>query len=446
MSVVRPTAPEAVLWIARTLEGAGFDTWAVGGAIRDAVLGRASGDWDLATRARPRDVRRLFKRTVPIGVEHGTVGVLARDGTMFEVTTFREDVETDGRHAVVAFADAIDDDLARRDFTINAIAWHPLRNELHDPFDGAGDLDRRVLRTVGVAADRFREDYLRVLRAIRFAGRFGLEIEADTWSALRSVVDRLPNLSPERIRDELLKILGADPSPSRALEMCAESGVLRVLFSELEELRDATTLRDRRSAPDVPPAPDAWASTLGVVDRLPLGRPYLRLAALLRPLPGDQVAAFLLRLRLSNANTDEVARLADAAPLPEAGEPDAAYRRWLSRHGGHRLNAVARLDLATARAESERGGGAPSRCATVVRAWRRAREIRERKPPLRVADLAIDGRGLARLGLRPGPRFGEILDSLLDWVLDDPARNEPGALEARALEMERRTSAGASDD
>lgn len=442
--MLRPIAPEAVLWIARTLEGAGFDTWAVGGAIRDAVLGQASGDWDLATRARPREVRRLFKRTVPIGVEHGTVGVLARDGTMFEVTTFRRDVETDGRHAIVQFADTIDDDLARRDFTINAIAWHPLRDELYDPFDGVGDLDRGVLRTVGVATDRFREDYLRVLRAIRFAGRFELDIEADTWNSLRTVVDRLPNLSPERIRDELLKILGADPTPGRALEMCAESGVLRVLFSELEELRDATPALDRLSAAKGPPAPGGWAWTLRVVDRLPLGRPYLRLAALLRPLPADQVAAFLLRLRLSNAHTDEVARLAGAAPLPAAGEHDTAFRRWLSRHGGNHLNAVARLDLATARAEAGRGG-APSRCATVVGAWRRAREIRAANPPIRVADLAIDGRGLVRLGLRPGPRFGEILDGLLDWVLDDPARNEPRALESRALDIERRLSADASD-
>ena len=126
----RPSAPPAVRWVARTLEEAGHETWAVGGAVRDVLLGRPAGDWDLATHATPKEVRRLFKRTVPLGIEHGTVGVLARDGTMYEVTTFRRDVETDGRHAVVSFAETIQEDLARRDFTVNAIAWHPLREEL----------------------------------------------------------------------------------------------------------------------------------------------------------------------------------------------------------------------------------------------------------------------------------------------------------------------------
>ncbi|MEQ1857918.1 MAG: polynucleotide adenylyltransferase, partial [Longimicrobiales bacterium] len=123
------SAPAPVLWIARTLEDAGYDTWAVGGAVRDELWGHRSGDWDLATRATPAEVRKLFRRTVPIGIEHGTIGVL-KDDVMYEVTTFRRDVQTDGRHAVVAFADTIDEDLARRDFTINAVAWHPLRREL----------------------------------------------------------------------------------------------------------------------------------------------------------------------------------------------------------------------------------------------------------------------------------------------------------------------------
>ena len=170
----RPDAPPAATWIVRTLEEAGHETWAVGGAVRDVLLGRPAGDWDLTTHARPTDVRRIFRRTIPIGVEHGTVGVLARDGTMYEVTTFRKDVQTDGRHAVVEFASTLDEDLARRDFTINAIAWHPLREELRDPFGGAVDLGHGVLRTVGAPEERFREDYLRVLRALRFAGRFGL--------------------------------------------------------------------------------------------------------------------------------------------------------------------------------------------------------------------------------------------------------------------------------
>jgi tRNA nucleotidyltransferase (CCA-adding enzyme) len=196
----RVDAPAAVGWIARTLENAGFETWAVGGAVRDVLLGKDSDDWDLATRARPGDVRKLFRRTVPIGIEHGTVGVLAKDEVLYEVTTFRRDVITTGRHAVVEFSDRIEEDLARRDFTINAIAWHPLRDELLDPFDGAGDLHAHRLRTVGDPADRFSEDYLRVLRALRFAGRFQLEIDEATWTALTVATAQLDILSRERAR------------------------------------------------------------------------------------------------------------------------------------------------------------------------------------------------------------------------------------------------------
>ncbi|SVE33298.1 uncharacterized protein METZ01_LOCUS486152, partial [marine metagenome] len=161
MSRFEFSAPQAVHWIVQELDKAGYETWAVGGAVRDMLLGRPSSDWDLATSARPEQVQKVFRRTVSLGVEHGTVGVLSRNGTLYEVTTFRRDVETDGRHAVVSFADTIEEDLARRDFTINAVAWHPLRANLVDPFGGMGDLQERVLRTVGVPEERFREDYLR---------------------------------------------------------------------------------------------------------------------------------------------------------------------------------------------------------------------------------------------------------------------------------------------
>ena len=192
--------PEQVLWIWRTLEDAGFETWIVGGAIRDILLGRPADDWDFATRAHPNEIMTAFRRTVPIGVDHGTVGVLALDGTLYEVTTFRRDVETFGRRAVVEFAESIEEDLSRRDFTLNALAWHPDRDELLDPWNGATDLNERILRTVGDPAARFAEDLLRVLRALRFAGQFGLTIEAGTWQALLSAVPELSQLSPERQR------------------------------------------------------------------------------------------------------------------------------------------------------------------------------------------------------------------------------------------------------
>ncbi|HKK92505.1 MAG TPA: CCA tRNA nucleotidyltransferase, partial [Longimicrobiales bacterium] len=209
----RIEVPAAARWVVKTLEDAGFETWTVGGGVRDALSGADSVDWDFATAARPRDIQRAFRRTVPVGIDHGTVGVLDRDDVLHEVTTFRKDVETDGRHAVVRFADRIEDDLARRDFTINAVAWHPLRKELFDPFGGEADLERRVLRTVGAPSERFAEDYLRILRGLRFAGRFELEIDPQTWDALVASMDGLGGLSAERIREEWVKVMSAgDPT------------------------------------------------------------------------------------------------------------------------------------------------------------------------------------------------------------------------------------------
>jgi len=382
---------------------------------------RRSGDWDLATRARPNELQRLFRRTVPIGIEHGTVGVLAQDGTMFEVTTFRKDVETDGRHAVVAFADEVEHDLARRDFTINAIAWHALRDELLDPFGGIADLEGGVLRTVGVAADRFTEDYLRVLRAFRFAGRFALKIEEQTWSALCESVRHLSSLSAERIREELLKVFSADPNPSAALTLYAQSGALSVLYPELSEL------------PASVDGGDPWSEKMASVDQLPPGRPYLRLAQLLWGLTPAAVASVLTRLRLSNAQVDEVARRAESAdmPSPEATEED--FRRWLSATGPGRLAAVARLELARARAGHL--AGHEDTCDAVVAAWRRARAVLATGPALSVAELEFDGRDLIRMGLQPGPGFGHILDELLDFVLEDPTRNRAEVLESRVVDL-----------
>ena len=422
-------APAAVVWIARTLERHGFETWAVGGAVRDALAGHPSGDWDLTTRARPKDVRRIFKRTVPVGIEHGTVGVLSRDGTMYEVTTFRKDVETDGRHAVVSFADRIADDLARRDFTVNAIAWHPLTERIYDPFGGRRDLERRVLRTVGAPGERFREDHLRVLRAFRFASRFGLDIEPGTWEAARELVGRLHGLSAERIRDELLKVLDQDAAPSHGLELYAESGALRELYPELDATRE-----ERVGDGDV----SLWDLTWAVVDQLPTGNALLRLGALLEPLGPDQAAALLFRLRLSNAQVDRTLRMVSAPPLPAPDAPDADFRRWLAGVGRDVWSASARVELAVARSREGLGLALQRDPAAVVAAWRKARRVRDSAPPLAVGDLALDGRGLIALGLRPGPRFGEILEELLEWVLEDPSRNETDRLVERVLAMEAR--------
>ena len=208
--------PPGVRKIANTLEKAGFETWFVGGAFRDALLGHPSLDWDLATSALPKQVRNLFSRTIPIGIEYGTIGVLDDAGVLHEVTTFRRDVQTDGRHAVVVFSDSIDDDLGRRDFTINAIAYSARRDELRDPFDGRRDIEQRIVRAVGEPNERMREDRLRALRAIRFAARFDFAIDPETWNAIVASAPFLSRLSAERVKQEIEKTMEQVRLPSTA--------------------------------------------------------------------------------------------------------------------------------------------------------------------------------------------------------------------------------------
>lgn len=423
---LRLDAPDEVRWLVSVLEDKGFDTWAVGGAVRDALRGVGSSDWDFATRASPVEVQRAFRRTVPLGVIHGTVGVIDRKGVMHEVTTFRKDVETDGRHAVVAFASRIEDDLARRDFTINALAWHPLRNELLDPFDGRADLAAGILRTVGSPRDRFAEDYLRVLRALRFAGRFGMQIDGPTWTALQEAAPRVVDLSPERVREELMKVLGDESPPSRALNDYRRAGVWAAAAPEVEAL-----------------PPDAWQATLEEVDRLSPHEPWLRLAALLarvgEPEPRDddpdatlvagiqaadpiaaravlRAAALLLRLRVSNAQLDRVTGWVAQGLTPPDTRSGPARRRWLARVGPDRLAGYADLWRCRHAAHPE----SVSDPSDAIRALRR--EV-EADPPLEVGALVVSGRDLIAAGLRPGPRFGEILAQLFEVVLDDPTKN-----------------------
>jgi tRNA nucleotidyltransferase (CCA-adding enzyme) len=398
--------PSAVVAIARRLEDNGYETWAVGGAIRDALLVGIRSDWDLATAARPETVRQLFQPSYPIGVRFGTVGVRGGDGNVYEVTTFRRDIETDGRHAVVEYADTIDEDLSRRDFTINAIAYHPLRNEVYDPFAGQADLRDRVLRCVGDPARRFSEDYLRVLRGLRFAGRFGLTIDEPTWEALLEAVPLLPRLSGERVREELLKVLSTRDA-SRSLQLYRSSGALAVVYPELSALDDA-----------------AWSETLRTIDSLPTSRARLRLAALFEP-AGREVEAMMTRLRFSNAEIRSVLNLARAVNLPlPAPQDETSARRWLRVVEPEYARDVWRLHFARARG---RAFDAESRYELAERA-RTVLGILRRGDPVTLADLAIDGNELKRLGLAPGPEYGRILERCLDIVIENPSRNRPEVL------------------
>ncbi len=388
----RVPVPEEVLEIARILEAAGHEAWCVGGALRDTILGDPHSDFDLATSARPEEVQRLFRRTAAVGVAHGTVGVIDRNRVMHEVTTFRRDVETDGRHAVVEYGASLDDDLARRDFTINAIAFHPLRGEWRDPHGGGHDLDARLVRAVGDPAARFREDYLRILRAIRFAARFGFTIEPATWEAAREAAPGLDRLSAERVRDEWFKSLRTARDLETLIRLWHESGAASTWLPEL------------------------FPSSSGVIPSMALSPPP-RDPVLLTALLASDPARLLRRLRASNA---EVARAEamSAGPAEPAAAAEVAVRRWLAAVGAAADDLVALYRL--------RRGAEPGWLKSVA-------AIRQRRDPLTRGELAVTGHDLESLGFGD-KRIGETLAVLLDRVLEDPAANTRERLLALARE------------
>jgi tRNA nucleotidyltransferase (CCA-adding enzyme) len=422
--------PRAIVEIAERLEGAGFETWCVGGAVRDALLGVPHLDWDLATAALPNEVRRLFPRTVPVGIEHGTVGVLDRDGRMHEVTTFRADVETDGRHAVVRFGVSLDEDLARRDFTINAMAWSTSRGVLHDPFDGRGDLARGIVRAVGEPRLRMAEDRLRALRALRFAARFDFDLDPATWDAIVESAPSLGRLSIERVKQEWEKTLKQVTRPSRALERWRASGALRALMPALHDVPAWAF-----AACDHVPRPEGTTRA----ERADL-RYLVRLALPLLPLSPTAARGVLRDLRCSNhelavagtlveawrAHGDALALAATATPAP------AALRRLAAAIGRTRVAGVLRACDAAWRARADAGLSAPTPTQAARLAHRLLRTAW--REPVSLADLVVTGDDLRVAGIPPGPRLGATLQRLLGAVLDDPARNTREALLALAVE------------
>src|SRR5881397_31073 len=304
--------PDEVLRIAKKLEDSGYETWCVGGAIRDALLGLENpsfdplkSEFDLTTAAPPDVVRQLFKRTVPVGIEHGTVGVLDKDNRLHEVTTFRKDIRTDGRHAVVEFGVSLMDDLARRDFTINAIAYHPLRHEWRDPFEGAADLEHKLVRSVGDPNWRFQEDYLRILRALRFSARFEFRIHARTLEAAKANAQGLAQLSAERVRDEWFKGIQTAKKTSKLVGLWRDVGATRIWLPEL----------------------GAGSTEQGAVDKLP--RDPVLISAYLAKDP----ASLLTRLKCSNKDIERgraIGKWRDKYPDPKHLP---AVRKWLSEVG-----------------------------------------------------------------------------------------------------------------
>ena len=424
-ALLQPPGP--VIEIARRLEDAGHETWCVGGAVRDALLGHPHSDWDLATAATPDEVKRLFPhKTVPIGVAHGTVGVLDRLRTLHEVTTFRRDVRTDGRHAEVEFGASLDEDLARRDFTINAIAYSATRRVLHDPFHGRADLARGILRAVGRATDRMREDRLRALRGLRFASRFDFEIEPETWAAIAASAPFLTRLSAERVKEELTKTMVQVRRPSRALAMWRDSGALAALVPALASIGEtALTTLDCL----------AWPGEAGASDRAAARRDARRLARLTGLFLSCDVLrlrAALRALRFSNHEVDWIAAMVEAwatvgleverALVGRESPPDAVVRRWVAAVGRLRVKSLFHLASARWAAVRQAGGVAPS--AAQARALYRRASGSAFHDAVDLTDLALGGDDLIEAGVPPGPRVGETLRRLLAVVLEDQSLNQ----------------------
>ncbi|HEU4534764.1 MAG TPA: hypothetical protein VFS00_11625 [Polyangiaceae bacterium] len=438
--------PEPVRDICRRLREAGKRAWLVGGCVRDLLRGVGVADYDICTDARPEETMRAFPKVVPTGIEHGTVSVLWK-GVPYEVTTLRGETSySDGRRPdAVVFHDDIEADLARRDFTVNAIALDPLDGAIIDPFGGRRDLAANVVRAVGDPRARFAEDGLRVLRAARFVATLGAALDPATEAAINPSLDTYRKVSPERVRDEWVKTMKAK-APSRAFEVMRRTGVLGVSCPELAEGFGCAR----------GPGRDVWARAMARLDACE-GDAILRVAALLltvgapraRPTPeGDPGAAageearvgaelgeeVMKRLRFSNDERERVvAVVRHRVDGYDEAWPDAAVRRWVRRVGRERLDDVFRV----ARADAiGRGGDPGAELARVAHLAGRAEAVIAAGHALSTKALAVNGRDLmTELGMPPGRAVGELLERLLEDVLDDPALNARAALldRARAL-------------
>lgn len=399
-----PLDPGAAALLTR-LHAAGHAAYAVGGCVRDSLLGQTPHDWDLCTSATPEQVLELFGEAhcIPTGLQHGTVTV-KHGGELYEITTFRtEGAYSDGRHPDhVAFVPNVKEDLARRDFTINAMAYNA-EEGLIDPFGGQSDLAVGIVRAVGEPQRRFEEDALRILRLYRFAARFGFSIDPATGQAARALCRHLDCVSEERIAEELSRLLAA-PAPGAYLE----AEVLAVIFPEL----DAAELPESRR----------------ILDALEPGMEHVpvRLAALLCPLGEAGARAALKRLKCSNALTGTVATLVREAA---AGMPGAALtltaRRFLSRYNLATITDLTALCSARHPEQAEAFAALQQEAARLV----------ETNACCRINQLAVNGRDLMDAGIRPGPGLRRVLDALLEQVLTGQLPNEKAALLAAAAQV-----------
>ncbi len=436
-----------MLNVIRTLRESSFQAYLVGGGLRDALLDRPPVDWDVSSDARPSEVMRVFPKTVPTGEAHGTVTVFA-DGKSVEVTTFRkEGPYSDSRRPdSVRFIDAVEQDLARRDFTINAMAYDPLSGELVDPFGGRSDLQARVIRAVGDPLERFSEDALRPLRAIRLAAVLEFEVAPETFLTIKKLKEGISRVAAERVRDELMKILKA-PRPSVAFEMMRQTSILSHILPELEEAVGVPQNRYH--------AYDVYFHSLMTCDAASAEKPLVRLAALLhdigkpvtrREIRGEgtfydhqlvgaeMTDAVMARLKFSRADREYVVGLVRNHMFNYTPQwSDAALRRFVKRVGEESV-----ADLFDLRIADRLGNGLKEGFPTYIEEMRgRIDSILDEAHALKISDLAVDGEDVMReLGVPAGPKVGLVLKELLEAVLEDPSLNTREKLLAMIKEYE----------
>ncbi|MFO0549473.1 MAG: HD domain-containing protein [Polyangiaceae bacterium] len=458
MKTLLEQVPEDVLFICNKLREHKKRGWIVGGCVRDLLRGRKPKDWDVATDAKPLEVKKIFHRVIETGIQHGTVSVLLK-GVPYEVTTLRgEGAYTDGRRPdTVAFVDDIEADLARRDFTFNAIAIDPIDGHVIDPFGGQTDLDRHVLRAVGDPDERFAEDGLRVLRAARFSATLEVTIDPAPERAMSDARshDTYRKVSAERIREEWLKTMTAK-RPSVAFEAMRRTGILAITCPELIE--SVGCEQNKYHAFDV------WGHAMASLDACESDS-TLRVAALLHDVGKPRSRAFsdktkdwtfyeheaigaqiaepiLQRLRFSNEERAHIVALVRHHLIAYSSEwSDAAVRRWLRRVGPDLAKNLYRLGRADCLGK---GRPAETDLANIAELEARASALVAAGAALSTRDLAVKGGDLMReLALPQGRVVGELLERLLEHVTDDPARNEREVLlaEARRYLDEKNVSA-----